>query len=141
MKKDSVIDEKCKRVQEKVRCEGEPVLLACKIENVSRATYYKWRMQQKDKNLMKNESGVSYPLFIIILTFIIGTACYIILLPAINIISVAMNTFIADGVVSVQTQDAYNFNLNLYKIMPLFLMIGLFLYAITQALLRKGTEG
>lgn len=141
MKKDSAMDGKCERVQEKVVCEGEPVLLACKSENVSRATYYKWKTKQKDKTLIKNESAVSYPLFIIILTFIIGTACYIILLPAINIISVAMNTFIADGVVSVQTQDAYNFNLNLYKIMPLFLMIGLFLYAITQALLRKGTEG
>ena len=141
MKKDSAIDEKCERVQEKVVYEGKPVLFACKSENVSRATYYKWKTRQKDKSLIKDESAVSYPLFIIILTFIIGTACYIILLPVINIISVAMNTFIAEGVVSVQTQDAYNFNLNLYKIMPLFLMIGLFLYAITQALLRKGTEG
>ena len=130
----------CKHVSQLL--EGNDLILtACAKCDVSRDTFNRWKANQQDKELIKDESAVSYPLFTIILTLIIGTACYIILTPAINIISVTMNTFIADGVISVQTQNAYNFNLNLYKIMPLFMIIGLFLYAITQALLRKGTEG
>lgn len=120
---------------------GESLLTACVNCDVSRATFNKWKAEQQDKRLIKDESAVSYPLFTIILTLIIGTACYIILTPAINIVSGVMNTYIADGTISVQTANAYAFNLNLYKILPLFMIIGLFLYAITQALLRKGTEG
>jgi len=117
------------------------ILTACADCMVARSTFNKWRAKQYDKRVIRDESAVSYPLFTIILTLIIGTACYIIITPAINIVSGVMNTHIADGVISVQTANAYAFNLNLYKILPLFMIIGLFLYAITQALLRKGTEG
>lgn len=98
-------------------------------------------VQKYNHGLIEDTKGVSYPLFTIILTLIIGTCCWIMLIPAINIVSVAMNGCIADGTLSVQTVAAYNFNLNLFKILPLFMVLGLFLYAITQALLRKGTEG
>lgn len=139
MNENQTKDEMCRRVRERADIENISIRKACRDEGVSRATYYKWKMKHED--IINDKRGVSYPLFTIILTLIIGTACYIILLPAINIVSTVMNVFIADGTLSVQTVDAYNFNLNLYKILPLFLILGLFLYAITQALLRKGTEG
>lgn len=132
--KDRMCIEVCRRVED----ENISIRKACMDKGVSPITYHKWKTK---RSFINDTKGVSYPLFTIILTLIIGTACYIVLLPAVNIVSTAMNVFIADGSLSVQTVDAYTFNLNLYKIMPLFLIFGLFLYAITQALLRKGTEG
>lgn len=130
----------CKHIKQVLE-DKDAILTACANCEVTRDTFNKWRVKQYDKRLIRDESAVSYPLFTIILTLIIGTACYIIITPAINIVSNVMNVYIADGTISVQTANAYAFNLNLYKILPLFMIIGLFLYAITQALLRKGTEG
>jgi hypothetical protein len=87
--------------------------------------------------LVRNEQGVSYPLIIIVFTLILGTGVYIIGTPIVNVITKVFNLQIDRGIISDQTVACYAFNVNLYKIMPLFFILGLFLYGIVQALLRK----
>lgn len=93
-------------------------------------------------SFIKNTEAVSYPLFIVIFTLIIGTVVYIVATPVVNVMTDIFNTMIGQGdTVSVQTADCYSFNINMYKIMPVFFILGLFLYAIVAALRKKGTEG
>jgi len=90
----------------------------------------------------KDTKAVSYPLFIIIFTLIIGTVVYLVAIPVVNVMTVEFNSMIDDGdTISVQTADCYSFNVNLYKIMPVFFILGLFLFGLVAALLKKGSEG
>lgn len=94
------------------------------------------------KSFIKDKRAVSYPLFIVIFTLIIGTVVYIVATPVVNVMTEIFNAMIGQGdTVSVQTADCYSFNINMYKIMPVFFILGLFLYSLVQALRKKGTEG
>lgn len=93
------------------------------------------------KKLWTDTKAVSYPLFLIILTLIIGTVVWIIATPAVNVMTDSFNTQIDDGAISTQTVNCYAFNVNLFKILPIFFLVGLLCYGIVQALLRKNTEG
>ena len=93
-------------------------------------------------SFIKDKRAVSYPLFIVIFTLIIGTVVYIVATPVVNVMTDTFNDMVDDGdTISVQTADCYSFNINMYKIMPVFFILGLFLYSLVAALRKKGTEG
>lgn len=96
----------------------------------------------RETKFWKDTRAISYPLFLIIFTLIIGTVVYIVATPVVNVMTDIFNGMVGQGdTVSAQTADCYDFQINLYKIMPLFFILGLFLFAVVQALLKKGTEG
>lgn len=92
-------------------------------------------------SIKSDEKGVSHPLVIILFVLVLGTAVYIIATPIVNVVTEHFNAQIDTGIISVQTASCYSFNVNLYKIMPIFIIIGIFLFGIAQALLKKEEGG
>lgn len=76
------------------------------------------------------------------MALLICTGIYIVCMPIVNVLIDQFNLMIADDMVSIGTQNAFNFNITMFKAIPIFALIGFFLlYPITIALLKKRVEG
>lgn len=89
------------------------------------------------KSLLKDESADSMIILIIATSILFFGLFYIILTYTFNIPIQAMNDMIEDGVVSLDTSNAYQLCLNMWKASPFFMLLGLVLYCYERG---KGTE-
>ena len=90
------------------------------------------------KSIISDNSGISFAFAVIIMALLICTAVYIVTMPIVNALIDQFNSMIGQGMVSIGTQNAFNFNITMFKAIPIFALIGFFLlYPITIALLKK----
>lgn len=90
------------------------------------------------KSIISNNTGISFAFAIIVMALLLCTSIYIVTMPIVNVLIDQFNSMIADDMVSIGTQNAFNFGITLFKAIPIFALIGFFLlYPITIALLKK----
>lgn len=86
-----------------------------------------------------NENGIAYGFFMIVAFLICATLMWVFVGVVYNKILVdEVNPAIAAGEISMQTRSATNFNVAFERFLPVFLLIGIFLWASTRAIYRKG---
>ena len=89
-------------------------------------------------SLLSDTSAVSYAFAVMVIALLFCTSVYILCIPIVNAIIGQFNYMIDQDMVSIGTQKAFNFNITMYKAMPIFAVIGFFLiYPIVIALLEK----
>jgi hypothetical protein len=93
------------------------------------------------KEFLADERGVAWEIAIIVIVLIVGTAVYIVCTPVVNVVSAFFDTQVDLGIVSIDTANCFTFNRLMFRIMPLFVILGLFLYGISQAIFHKKYEG
>jgi F0F1-type ATP synthase membrane subunit b/b' len=84
-----------------------------------------------------SDEGIAYGWLMIAMFLVFGAILYVLITPSVNSITDEMNNNIADGVISEETSNAYNFNLQMFMAVPMFLLLGLLMYGVIRALNRK----
>ena len=84
-----------------------------------------------------NESGVAYVWFMILALLILGALVWMSLSYTFNLFLVPVNSMIANGTMSAQTADPIAFNMALLGSVPIFLLIGVLIWAILSAVNRE----
>lgn len=89
------------------------------------------------KSLIKDESADSMILVVIALSILSFGLFFILLTYTFNSPITAMNGLISDGMITQDTADAYNLCLDLWKVTPFFMLLGLILFCYERI---KGTS-
>jgi Sec-independent protein secretion pathway component TatC len=89
------------------------------------------------KKLLDNEDGTAYGLLIIASFIFLGGTIYIVFLPMFNKFIGIFNTFIAQGMISQDTANAFNFNVLVIASMTIFMILGVAAWGITRALEKR----
>ena len=82
---------------------------------------------------MMNEDGVAYTWAVICVFLVVIGLVYVVMTPAVNIITGEFNGFIDQGMVSTQTKAAFDFNLGMFTAIPIVGLLILFIYAFQKA--------
>lgn len=84
-----------------------------------------------------NESGVAYVFFMIVALLILGSLVWMGISFGFNTFMVSVNQRIAEGQMSSQTADPIIFGMGLLGSVPIFLLIGVLVWAILAAVNRE----
>jgi hypothetical protein len=84
-----------------------------------------------------HEEGVAYGFIMAVAFVICASICMAILSPMSNGILDVVNGEIEDGHVSVQTASAIQWNIQAMTWLPVFALVGIFLWAVVRALEQK----
>jgi hypothetical protein len=84
-----------------------------------------------------NDNGIAYIWFMLVVLLIVGAIMWMALSGVFNQFIGIFNGQIADGTVSEQTKQAVNFNMLAMGSVPIFLIVGTFIYSIMAAV-NKG---
>lgn len=84
-----------------------------------------------------NDEGIAYIWFMLVVLLIVGALVWMVLSGVFNQFITTFNGQIADGTVSEQTKNAVNFNMLALGSVPIFLIVGAFIYSIMAAV-NKG---
>lgn len=79
-----------------------------------------------------DDSGIAYALVMAIVFIVIFSIIMALLAPMINGLIGAENDLVSKGEVSVQTHQAFNWNVGAFVLIPFFLILGLFYWAIIR---------
>lgn len=84
-----------------------------------------------------NDEGIAYIWFMLVILLIVGALLWMVISGAMNQFVSVFNGQIVDGGVSQQTADAVNFNILALGSVPIFFLVGAFIYSI-MASVNKG---
>ena len=83
------------------------------------------------------EEGVAYGFYMAILFIIVAALVLAMFSPVVNSLMDYSNTEIEAGTMSVQTASAVGWNAGAFVWLPVFCLIGIFLWAVVRALEQK----
>lgn len=82
------------------------------------------------KSTVDNESGVAYTFFMILALLILGGLVWMGVSMGFNQVMIPINERIASGQMSSQTADPIAYNMGLLSAVPIFLLIGVLIWAV-----------
>lgn len=85
-----------------------------------------------------NDSGVSYGWFMILAFIILGAFSYFCVMAIYNVVIEKENEMISDGQSSQATRSALSFNRDLAMYMPVFMLVGVFIWAMVRGIGGSG---
>lgn len=85
------------------------------------------------KQLINNESGVSYSIFVIAIVIVYMFAMWLVMGSVVDTFSEQQDKFVLDNKVTEQTQKYYNLSVNLFKSTVLFGLVGVVLWGIRKS--------
>ena len=93
------------------------------------------------KPIIKDESGIAYGIYAVILMIFMGGAFLFLMTNVFNNLLTPFNSFIEQGMVSTQTRESMNFIYQVIGAMTFFLVFGVALWGWVRALEKKREEG
>jgi large-conductance mechanosensitive channel len=91
--------------------------------------------------MVDNEEAIAYGLYMGVAFIIVAALVLAAFAPMINSFVDYSNTQIDDGTMSVQTKGSVQWNLGAFTWLPVFTVIGLFLWVVIRALEQKRAGG
>ena len=91
--------------------------------------------------LHMDDSGIAYGFFMALVFLIFCGFILALLSPAVNGLVSAHNTYVNQGEVSVQTQQAVAWNVGAFVLCPVIALIGIFFWAVVRANQQKTYGG
>ena len=91
--------------------------------------------------MWEDQRAIAFGIAILGILLIVGTASFLVLSPAVNMLAGMFNEQVAAGEVSEQRGDSTAFAFVLWKAIPVFMLLGCLAWGIVRALEQKNTEG
>lgn len=91
--------------------------------------------------MWEDERAIAFGIAILGILLIVGTAAFLVLTPAVNMLAGMYNEQVAAGEVSEQRGDSTAWAFVVWKSIPVFMLLGVFAWGVVRALEQKNTEG
>lgn len=88
-----------------------------------------------------DDRGIAFGIAILGILLIVGTAAFLVLSPAVNLLAGMFNDQVAAGEVSEQRGNSTAWAFVVWKAIPVFMLIGVLAWGIVRALEQKNMEG
>ena len=85
------------------------------------------------------EDGISYGWFMILAFLVLGALSYFCMMAIYNVVIEKENAFIAENATSKATKEALSFNRDMGMYLPVFMLIGVFIWAMVRGIGGSGT--
>lgn len=89
------------------------------------------------RSILRDTNGISFAFAVIALFMLFCVGVYIFTLPFINALITLFNGMVSDGMVSETTFGSFNFGVKIYRAIPVFALIGSFIFGIGIALRKR----
>lgn len=91
--------------------------------------------------MWEDDGAIAFGIAILAMLLIVGTAAFLVLTPAVNMLAGMYNEQVAAGDVSEQRGDSTAWAFVLWKALPVFMLLGCLAWGIVRALEQKNMEG
>jgi hypothetical protein len=88
-----------------------------------------------------NDSGIAYAFFMVIALLIIGSIMWMAMSSSFNTFLGPINDRITSGQMSTQTAGPIRFGISLLEAVPIFLLIGVFIYVVLAGVNKRNEGG
>jgi len=86
-----------------------------------------------------NEEAIAYAFFMIVTLLILGAATWMAMSYGFNLIMTPVNAQIAEGTMSTQTAAPIAFGMQILAAVPVFLLVGVFIWAILASVNKRNS--